>query len=71
VGLTSIFIALLFAGTQQRPPSAEHIRVIQEAHRREHSRAIRAIPRPRHRLSIERFEPKLTEDKRLELKTAG
>jgi hypothetical protein len=70
VGLTSIFIALLCAGIQDKPPAADHIRVIQEAQQREHSRAIRAIPKPRRGLTTARPASTLSEEERAELRRA-
>jgi hypothetical protein len=52
------------------PPSRDHIRILQEAHIREHARAIRAIPRPRYKLPIARPAPRLSEEERAELKAA-
>jgi hypothetical protein len=67
-------IALLIVSSYLLPAekaqSAEHIRVMQEAHQREHARAIRTIRPDRPRVSMDHAPMVLTDKARVELKAA-
>jgi hypothetical protein len=66
---TSLFIAGIFFA-ENAPPSADRIRVMQEAHAREHARAHRAIPQVWQRLPFPKPEPTLSEEDRSRLERA-
>jgi hypothetical protein len=68
--ITSLFIALFCATAEEKLPSADHVRVVQEAQQRERSRAIRAVPQLRRKLPIERPAPTLMDQERTELRHA-
>jgi hypothetical protein len=81
MGLTTgiLLIALCFH-CEERPPSADHISRLHEAHQRERTRAIRAIPPTRSSLQLSSLQHEavpigtlrapLSEAERLDLKAA-